>query len=83
MDARNAASKDRPRVLIGKKGNMTFEMWVKIDGRPLEVYGEAELDEGGSEAWIASEEGEVRFVEHTFIGSLATAHRALIICFTT
>jgi hypothetical protein len=59
MDARNAASKDRPRVLIGKKGNMTFEMWVKIDGRPLEVYGEADLEGGGSEAWIASEEGKV------------------------
>lgn len=39
---------------------MTFEGWIEIDERPLAVYDEADLEGGGSEAWIASEEGKVR-----------------------
>jgi hypothetical protein len=50
-------------VLTGKKDDVTFEMWIQIDGRPLKVYGEAEMDGGGSEAWIASENGKVCCLE--------------------
>jgi hypothetical protein len=53
---------ERPTRLTGKKDGYSFEIWVKVDGEPAKVYGEAELDEGGSEAWIASEEGKVRVV---------------------
>lgn len=55
-------SQEHPTSLIAKKGNITFEMWVEIDGRPLEVYTEEELMEGGAEAWIASEDGKVRLL---------------------
>jgi hypothetical protein len=51
---------DRPTRLTGKKDGYSFEIWVKVDGEPVKIYGEAELDEGGSEAWMASEEGKVR-----------------------
>ena len=37
-------------------------MWVEIEGKPLEVYAQGELMEGGSEAWIASENGKVRLL---------------------
>jgi hypothetical protein len=43
MGKRNAASKDRVTVLTGRRDNMTFEGWIEIDERPLEVYGEADL----------------------------------------
>lgn len=64
MNAANPDLQERATRLTGKKGNITFEMWVEIDGKALEVYDEAEIDGGGSEAWIASEEGKVRSAEH-------------------
>jgi hypothetical protein len=79
MNAPNAASKDRPTILTGRKDNMTFEMWVEIEGRPVEVYGEVEMDGGGSEAWIASEEGKVLFLKHVLVGSVESAHRLPVI----
>jgi hypothetical protein len=59
MDEQNAGPKKPSMILTGKKDGMTFEMWVEIDGKPVEVYGAADLDGEGSEAWIASEEGKV------------------------
>jgi hypothetical protein len=59
MEERNAGPREQPTVLVGKKDGVTFEMWVEIDGKKLEVYGEAEIVGGGSEAWIASQEGKV------------------------
>jgi hypothetical protein len=53
---------DRPTSLTGKKDGYSFEIWVNVGGERVKVYGEAEMDEGGSEAWIASEEGKVRAV---------------------
>lgn len=64
MEERNAGPGKQPTVLIGKKDGVTFEMWVEIDGRTLEVYGEAEMEGGGSEAWIASEDGKVCLPKH-------------------
>jgi hypothetical protein len=49
----------QPLRLTGKKGNYTFEMWVEIEGRPLEVYGVSEGEDGILEAWIVSEIGKV------------------------
>jgi hypothetical protein len=46
---------DQPTRLTGKKGDFSFEMWVEVEGRPLEVYGIAEGHDGILEAWIASE----------------------------
>jgi hypothetical protein len=46
---------DQPTRLTGKKGDHTFEMWVEVEGTPLEVYGISEGDDGILEAWIASE----------------------------
>ncbi|GHJ86169.1 hypothetical protein NliqN6_2571 [Naganishia liquefaciens] len=51
--------------LSGRKGNVTFEMWVEIEGKPLEVFAEEESTDGALEAWIASEEGKT-LVEHEF-----------------
>jgi hypothetical protein len=48
-----------PTRLTGKKGDYTFEMWVEIEGRPLEIYGLTTGDDGVLEAWIASEIGKV------------------------
>jgi hypothetical protein len=59
----NAGPKKPATVLTGKKDGVTFEMWVEIDGRALEVYAEAEMDGGGSEGWIASQEGKVCLLE--------------------
>jgi hypothetical protein len=55
----NAGPKKQATVLTGKKDGVTFEMWVEIDGKPVEVYGAADVDGKGSEACIASEEGKV------------------------
>jgi hypothetical protein len=44
-----------PTHLTSKKGDYTFEMWVEVEGRPLEIYGVSEGDDGILEAWIASE----------------------------
>jgi hypothetical protein len=44
-----------PTRLIGKKGDYTFEMWIEVEGRPLEVYGISEGEDGILEAWITSE----------------------------
>jgi hypothetical protein len=49
----------RPLRLTGKKGDYTFEMWVEIESRPLEVYGVSEGEDGILEAWIVSEIGKV------------------------
>jgi hypothetical protein len=48
-----------PKRLTGKKGEYNSEMWVEIDGRPLEVYAVTEGEGGVPEAWIASEIGKV------------------------
>lgn len=32
---------DQPTRLTGKKGDMKFEMWVEVEGEPIEVYGAA------------------------------------------
>lgn len=61
LSAANPDPEERPTRLTGKKDGWSFEIWVKVDDEPLSVYSEAELDEGGSEAWIASEEGKVCF----------------------
>lgn len=50
---------ERPTRLTGKKDGYTFECWVKVEGEELKIYSEAEMDDSGSEAWIASEEGKV------------------------
>lgn len=59
MNGRTAVMRKRPTRLTGKKDGITFEIWVEIDGKPLEVFGEADSDDGGSEAWITSKEGKV------------------------
>jgi hypothetical protein len=43
----------------GGKGGITFEMWVEVEGKPLEVYGITEGEEGILEGWIISEVGKV------------------------
>lgn len=58
--AANPDPAERSTRLTGKKDGYSFEIWVKVEGEPLKVYAEAELDEGGSEAWIASDERKVR-----------------------
>jgi hypothetical protein len=45
--------------LTGKKGDYTFEMWVEVEGKPLEVYGVSEGEDGILEGWIVSEVGKV------------------------
>jgi hypothetical protein len=52
-------AKEQPTRLIGKKGDLTFELWVEIDGKPLQIYGENEGEDSITEAWIPSEEGKV------------------------
>jgi hypothetical protein len=47
--------------VTGKKGDYTFEMWVEIEGRPLDVYGVSEGQDGVLEAWVVSEIGKVSF----------------------
>jgi hypothetical protein len=60
MDGGNAAPKQKPTILTGKKDGVTFEMSVEIDGTALEVFETEEMpDEEGPEAWIASEKGKV------------------------
>jgi hypothetical protein len=55
----------RPTRLTGKKGGgkgaITFEMWVEVEGKPLEVYGITEGEDGILEGWIVSEVGKVSF----------------------
>jgi hypothetical protein len=48
-----------PKRLIGKKEDFDFEMWVEVDGKPLEIYAVTEGEGGVPEAWIASEIGKV------------------------
>lgn len=48
-----------PKRLTGKRGEFDFEMWVEVEGRPLEVYAVTEGEGGVPEAWIASEIGKV------------------------
>ena len=50
---------------------MTFEMWVEIEGKPLEVFAEEESTDGALEAWIASEEGKVSLLVF-IVGSLSS-----------
>jgi hypothetical protein len=50
-----AADPDPPTRLTGKKGDMTFAMWVEIEGKPLPIYGVTEGDDGIPEAWVCSE----------------------------
>jgi hypothetical protein len=54
MNQQNAAT-----CLTGKRDGITFELSVKIEGSATKVYNEEEMDGGGSQAWIASEEGKV------------------------
>jgi hypothetical protein len=64
MESKSAGMPGPPTtVLTGKKDDITFEMWIEIDGSPLKVYGEAEMEGGGSEAWVASENGKVCYLE--------------------
>jgi hypothetical protein len=51
---------ERPTRLIGKKDGYTFEIWVEVEGNPLKIYSEAEMEGGGLEAWVTSQEGKVR-----------------------
>ncbi|KAJ9093631.1 hypothetical protein QFC20_007090 [Naganishia adeliensis] len=67
--AANPDSAERPTRLTGKKDGYSFEIWVKVEGEALKVYAETELDEGGSEAWIASDEGKFS-VDGTSLGSV-------------
>lgn len=60
-DAQDVEPQAHPTILTGRKEDISFEMWVEVDGKPLKVYGEAEMESGGSEAWIASEIGKVCF----------------------
>lgn len=69
MESKSAGLPGHPTVLTGKRDDITFEMWIEIDGRPLKVYGEAEMEGGGSEAWIASENGKVRFANFSPIAT--------------
>lgn len=67
----------RSTGLKGKKEEFDFEVWVEIDGKPLEVYGVNQGDDGvPAEAWIASEGGKVR----TWIVNAANtwSHSAII-----
>jgi hypothetical protein len=48
-----------PKRLTGKEGDFDFEMWVEVDGKPLEIYAVTKGDGGVPEAWIASEIGKV------------------------
>lgn len=61
----NSDLEERPTRLTGKRDGWSFEIWVKVEDEPLKVYAEAELEEGGSEAWIASQEGKVRLSADT------------------
>lgn len=54
MNQQNAAT-----CLTGKRDGITFELSVKIEGSPSKVYNEEDMDGGGSQAWIASEEAKV------------------------
>lgn len=60
-DGQDVEPRAHSTILTGRKEDISFEMWVEVDGKPLEVYGEAEMESGGSEAWIASEIGKVCF----------------------
>jgi hypothetical protein len=51
--------KEHPTVLTGRRDDVNFEMRVEVDGKPLKIYGDREMDGDGSEAWIASENGKV------------------------
>jgi hypothetical protein len=48
-----------PKRLTGRKGEFHFEMWVEIEGKPLEIYAVTQGADGTPEAWIASEIGKV------------------------
>lgn len=52
---------DQPTRLTGGKGDYKVEMWVEIEGRPLDVYGVSEGEDGVPEAWIVSEIHKVSF----------------------
>jgi hypothetical protein len=51
----------QPTRLTGGKGDHKVEMWVEIEGRPLEIYGISEGDDGILEGWIVSEIDKVGF----------------------
>jgi hypothetical protein len=57
--ASTSKAQERPTSLKGKKDSFEFEIWVEIDGKPLEAYGVTEGEDGVPEAWIASEAGKV------------------------
>jgi hypothetical protein len=61
MGSKNAEPhvKELATVLTGRRDDVQFEMRVKVDGKSLEVYEDAEMEGGGSEAWIASQNGKV------------------------
>jgi hypothetical protein len=52
---------DQPTRLTCKTDDYEFEMWVEIEGRPLDVYGVSEGQDGVLEAWVVSEIGKVSF----------------------
>jgi hypothetical protein len=78
----NAGPEQQSTILTGEKGGMVFEMWVEVDGKPLEVYAAAEMDDGGSEAWIASEDGKVCLFRSHCILNVHDIVSADLTCFT-
>lgn len=69
----------RPTPLTGTKRNFTFEIWVEIEGRPLEIYGETRGEDGVLEAWIPSEEGKVGVSVSRWIHELISGESVIVL----
>jgi hypothetical protein len=59
MTTRATTKFEQATRLTGRKDDYGFEMWVEIEGTPVEVYDVKELDDGTHEGWFISEIDEV------------------------
>jgi hypothetical protein len=70
MDKEQGGLPEHPTVLTGRKDGVIF---TEVEGKRLEVYEGSEMDCGGPEGWIASQDGKVRpadpyqFQHHTAV----------------
>jgi hypothetical protein len=59
MTTRATTKFEEATRLTGRKDDYGFEMWVEIEGTPVEVYDVKELEDGTHEGWFISEIDEV------------------------